>query len=267
MDWKDYEEITKYIYETLGKEAGVKIECHGKDCKVKGKSGVEHQIDVLTSHSDGIHIYKTAIECKYWKDSVNKDIVMKVSEIIEDAGINKGVIVSKQGFTPDGISYAKYKQIGLVELREKDYEGNFSFLKGETYSPKILSVIIDNAGINKIRSEEVEVNTVKIRLLNGEEASFNSYMAAFKKELHCQEVNKIVEKSYPMKGAKLINSKTNSIIPINGITFRGILTVRDVNIQFYLVDKIWLIMKAIFEERYFTISKRGIIEECKNPDF
>ncbi|HJS01286.1 MAG TPA: restriction endonuclease, partial [Flavobacterium sp.] len=91
----------------------------------KGKSGVSHQIDVLTSHTDGIHTYETAIECKYWKDKVNKDIVMKVSSIIEDAGISKGVIVTKSGFTKDGLEYAKFKNIGLVELREptdKDHE-------------------------------------------------------------------------------------------------------------------------------------------------
>ena len=35
------------IYETLGKESGVKIEGYGNNCKVKGKSGVNHQIDVL----------------------------------------------------------------------------------------------------------------------------------------------------------------------------------------------------------------------------
>ena len=110
LDWKKYAVVTKYIYETLGKESGVKIKGYGNGCKVKGKSGVSHQIDVLTSYSDGIHAYQTAIECKYWQEKINKDIVMKVAEIIEDAGINKGVIVSKKGFTEDGINYAKYKK-------------------------------------------------------------------------------------------------------------------------------------------------------------
>src|SRR5690606_38536269 len=106
MEWKEYEEITKHIYETLGKERGVIIECFGNNCRVDGKSHVTHQLDVLTSHSDGIHTYKTAIECKYWNSTSNKDIVMKVARIIEDAGMNKGVIVTKNGFTPDAISFA-----------------------------------------------------------------------------------------------------------------------------------------------------------------
>ena len=94
MDWKQYEAITKYIYETLGKDYGVKIEGFGNACKVKGKSGVPHQIDVLTSHSDGVHTYKTAIECKYWDKSISKDTIMKVAEVVEDARLNK--VVSSQ---------------------------------------------------------------------------------------------------------------------------------------------------------------------------
>jgi len=126
LNWKTYESITKYIYGTLGKQSGVTIKGYGSNCKIKGKSGVSHQIDVLTVHSDGIHAYETAIECKYWKDKVNKDIVMKVSSIIEDAGISKGVIVTKSGFTKDGLEYAKFKNIGLVELRESTNKDNES---------------------------------------------------------------------------------------------------------------------------------------------
>lgn len=55
MDWATYEETVKNIYESLGKSAGVKIECYGNSCKFTGKSGVPHQVDVMTSHNAGIH--------------------------------------------------------------------------------------------------------------------------------------------------------------------------------------------------------------------
>ena len=67
LDWKKYESITKYIYETLGKQYGVTVKGYGSTCIVKGNSGVSHQIDVITSHTEGSHTYQTAIECKYWK--------------------------------------------------------------------------------------------------------------------------------------------------------------------------------------------------------
>lgn len=53
----------------------------GNSCKVIGRSNIQHQIDVLTIHSDGIHSYGTAIECKYWNKKIDKDIVMKLSSI------------------------------------------------------------------------------------------------------------------------------------------------------------------------------------------
>lgn len=34
-------------------------------------------------------------------------------------------------------------------------------------------------------------------------------------------------------------------------------------IQFTLVDKVWLIMKSIFDERTFTFSENGLITEHK----
>lgn len=118
LDWKTYESITRYIYESLGKQAGVRVKGHGQNCKVTGKSGVAHQIDVLTTHSDRLHSYDTVIECKYWKEKVNNDTVMKIASIIEDTGISKEVIVTNSGFTKDRLEFAKFENIGLVELRE-----------------------------------------------------------------------------------------------------------------------------------------------------
>jgi Restriction endonuclease len=117
MEWQNYESVVKYIYERLGISSGIRMVGHGSSCRVTGKSGVNHQIDVLTEHSDGVHTYNTAIECKYWQSRVDKAPVTKLAEILEDAGIEKGVIVSKAGFTDDAVLFAKYKNIGLVELR------------------------------------------------------------------------------------------------------------------------------------------------------
>ena len=168
LGWKAYEAITKYIYETLGNEYGVKVEGFGNNCKVLGKSGVKHQIDILTSHSDGIHSYRTAIECKYWKEKINKETVMKVSEIIKDANINKGIIVSKNGFTQDGIDFAKYKNIGLVELKEveekdqKEGQGQLNIAYIELsqhvslHRPEIVSTTIEYS--EKVQNEKEEIN-------------------------------------------------------------------------------------------------------------
>lgn len=278
LDWKIYENITKYIYETLGKKSGVKIKGYGNTCKVIGKSGVSHQIDVLTSHSDGIHNYETAIECKYWKEKINKDIVMKVSEIIDDANINKGVIVSKNGFTQDGIDYAKYRNIGLVELREinnKDLNGGTKEMnigdlalnvKTVLRRPQILNIDIGNNQSIDIKDEFDFYNYVII-LKNQTKIPLIKYVTEFRNEINLQnKKTEKITKHYKILNAVLSNRHTTTSTEINGITFTGQLIEIDTskNLSFKLVDQVWLIMKLIFEERVFTFSENGLIVERKN---
>ncbi len=118
LDWEEYEAITQYIYGALGAKYGIKVIGCGRNCKVKGKSGATYQIDVLTEQSDGKKSRLTAIECKFLKEKVTNDTVMKLVCIMEDTGIESGIIVCKTGFTRDTLLYAEHKGIKLVELRE-----------------------------------------------------------------------------------------------------------------------------------------------------
>ncbi len=276
MDWKEYEAITKYIYETLGRERGVKIVGYGSKCKVPGKSGTTHQIDVLTSHSDGIHEYQTAIECKYCNQKINKEVIMKVAGIIKDAGINKGVVVSKLGFTKDCISVAKYENIGLVELRKiekQDWKGqstkpSFPIMSGliKTFAvrrrPLITNIKID-AVDNIPIPEKFNANQMVLKLSDGKVIDLNKYFDAFKNELHDQEPQKEIKKSYEFKDSILINRITKAETPINGFTLTGMLTVKnfDQTRKFEIVDKVFMIMKSLFEKKSFSISEWGVIKE------
>ena len=277
LDWKIYESITKYIYETLGKEFGVKIKGHGNTCKVIGKSGVEHQIDVLTSLSDGVHTYLTAIECKYWKQKIDKDIVMKLAEIIQDAGINKGIIVCKNGFTKDGIEYAKHKNIELVELREieeKDLNENSKKIHFADLELRINSTIrrteilnIDIGDNRKIEGES-EFEYYKFLVIR-EDKSYKplaTYIAEFRNDVNPQnEKTEKLTKHYEVPNGVLYDRETKESLKINGITFTGQLRKinNSRNLKFTLVDEVWLIMKSIFNERTFTFSESGLIIENK----
>lgn len=277
LDWKTYESITKYIYETLGKQSGVKISGYGNSCNVTGKSGVSHQIDVLTTHSDGIHTYETAIECKYWKDKVNKDIVMKLSETIADTGINKGIIVSKNGFTQDGVEYAKYRNIGLVELREieeKDFDKNPKEIEiadleiqilAFTKRPEILHIDIGDDRNIEIKDEFHFYNFLVIRE-DGSHLPLISYINDFRKEVNLQDkMSEKITKHYKISNGALLNKQTKESLKIDGITFTGQLSEIDAsrNVKFTLVDQVWLIMKSIFDERTFSFSENGAIKENK----
>ena len=277
LDWKTYESITKYIYETLGKQSGVTIKGYGSSCKVKGKSGTSHQIDVITSHTEGSHTYETAIECKYWKKKVNKDIVMKLLQILEDTGISKGIIVSKSGFTRDGIQYAKHTNIAIVHLREyeeKDLQdssrkidiGTLNLnIKIHRTRPAITSIDIGDNRKIEIK-DEFDYFDFIIILKNGNQVAFYDYVNDFRKE-----INRINDKSKPLTGSykipssKLLNRQTGEQIDLDEILFTGQLTEsdHDHNLNYTIVDKVWLLMKSIFDERTFSFSESGIIIEHK----
>ncbi|WP_375324049.1 restriction endonuclease [Flagellimonas sp. GZD32] len=278
MNWEEYENITKYIYEELGRASGVKVIGYGKNFKLKGKSGVLHQVDVLTSHSDGIHDYLTAVECKYWEKKINKDVVMKVVSIIDDTNIHKGVIVSKRGFTEDGISFAKHKNIGLIELKEIETDEQIvenkekSFLIGELTlnikinqsTPKILNIDFDFVDMNQ-KSNLTGTTQIVIRLQNGKEVALNSYLLSFKEKLQKVEPGKKIKKYYALENANLIcNNK--EIFKIKGFTLIGELELKNIHKsrQFNIVDEIWLIMKSLFENNSYTISKLGLIKKVRN---
>ena len=160
ISWQDYEELVKDIYQALGRANGVTIECWGNSCKVEGPPGVFHQIDVLTSHSDGLHRYRTAISCKYWNKNVGIPIVRDFALIIQEARLSKGVIVSKIGFTKPAKDLAKAKNIGLVELRkplDRDWDGYLREIH--------INLIIDQTQI-----DDIQLKLIRPKPVPGKEA-------------------------------------------------------------------------------------------------
>ena len=126
VNWQSYEELTKDIYQRLGQASGVTVECWGPACRVHGSSGTPYQIDVLASHTDGLHRYRTAIDCKYWDRRVGRPSVAMLSSMLHDTGIEKGVLVSLNGFTKPAERFAAGKRISLVRLRpvaDADWNG------------------------------------------------------------------------------------------------------------------------------------------------
>jgi hypothetical protein len=280
LDWKEYENITKYIYETLGKEFGVKILGYGNNCKVPGKSGNIHQIDVLTLQSNGVNQIRTAIECKYLKKKVNKDTVMKVLSTIQDAQIDKGIIVSKSGFTKDALDFAKEYNIGLVELREtkeKDFCNSHKEnhvvdlrLKSNIHitRPQILNITIGNDQILEVK-DEWDFYKYSVILENKTEIPLLKFVNEFRDMLNRRnKINEQIIEQFEIPNAILFNKHTKDSVEIDQIIFTGQLIEMDTsqNINVRLVDRVWLIMKSIFEERTFTFSESGLIVERKRKN-
>lgn len=83
----------------------------------EGRSGAPHEIDVLASKNDGVTDVTIAIECKAWDTPIEKDVISKLSMELGDLAINKGIVVSLNGWTTGAELTAK--QLG-IELWGRD---------------------------------------------------------------------------------------------------------------------------------------------------
>jgi len=269
MDWQTYEEVTKNIYETIGKESGVKIIGWGNTCKVAGRSTVKHQIDVLTSHSDGLHTYLTDIECKYWNTHIDKDIVMKVKDIVEDCGFNKGVIVSKLGFTPDAITFAKYSNIGLVILREpiaEDWENRVKTITFTLHScvPTITEYFNESIEVydESINGKTLDTEFFFYMFADGTKKTIKTIIENFytkltfdKADIEIKETINLPDETY------LYDTDGKKYAKVKNIRIAGILATSTQKTEINAEDHVWLILKSLFDDKYFTISKDNIIRD------
>ncbi|MBB1643887.1 restriction endonuclease [Sphingobacterium sp. UME9] len=239
INWKDYEAITKYVYESLGAQYGIKVLGYGNACKLKGKSGVMHQIDVLTEQLNGTKSICTAIECKYCKEKANKDIVMKLSETMFDLGIEKGIIVCKSGFTKNTVMYAEHKGIKLVKLWEVgesdvDYKKEIEF---GTLDIR-LNVTRTRANITSITFGDKTIHfdpligaayLFNLRDAFGREVSLKPYLLKFASEVTKRsEVLKNVTLDYSTD-RKLFLDVENGVLAVKKFSVTGFLTIEDLS--------------------------------------
>jgi Holliday junction resolvase len=92
------------------------------DAKRKGRSGAEHQIDLLAEYRCPLHVSTVVVEAKSYDSSINKDRVMKLIQIVDDIGADRGIIVTTSYFTPEAITTSKGHN---VELWDREQLANF----------------------------------------------------------------------------------------------------------------------------------------------
>ena len=103
-------------------------------------------------------------------------------------------------------------------------------------------------------------------LENGNLIPFYDYVKEFRKEVNrINDKTKPYIKKYKIPGSSLFNQQTGEKLDLDEILFTGLITESDDNrnLKYTIVDKVWLLMKSIFEERTFTFSENGLIIEHK----
>ena len=268
MDWKEYEALTASIYETLGRASGVRVLCFGRECQVTGQSGARHQIDVLTSHSDGVHKYRTAIECKYWNKKVDKAAIANHILKIRDTGIEKGVVVSKLGFTRDAQQIAKQNNIGLVELRQpldSDWDGyirsihvKLHFCYPETYDYRFTlpRSYESTESIPPVRG----VLNIDVKFVYPDGSSESLLDLTNRKTLTEQHWDRDEEKGFVVafdEGTSFYTKAGGAKAEIREIRFKARMHNISEEINVNAEDHVALLMKSIFEKESYTISHDG----------
>ena len=275
--WQDYEELVKDIYQALGQASGVTIECWGSSCRVEGPPGSFHQIDVLTRYSDGLHQYRTAISCKNWNTRVGIPVVRDLAQIVQDARLSKGVIVSKMGFTKPAKTYAESKNIGLVELRrplDEDWHGYIREVRGTIVieQPEIYDCRF-NLTVPKPGPDEhayqggpihwtLRLNQIFIGI-PGQESQTLQRLADEERSNHPDEED--YDLRFP--DGSILTVPDFPDYPAHGYSITGVSFKVRYNppiteeIVVRADDHIYMIMESLFDGRRFTITKDGEIKE------
>lgn len=112
VDWKAFE---LFVADMYGEDPDLLVEHNVTET---GKSGAKRQIDVRFTHHVKAHTYVTIVECKRWKDKVDRDRIDVLAATIEDLNASKGVMFTTTGFEPGAEAYAKQKGIDLFVVRD-----------------------------------------------------------------------------------------------------------------------------------------------------
>ena len=270
--------MVKDIFLALGRASGVAIECWGRSCKVEGPAGVFSQVDVLANHSDGLLLYRTAISCKYWADRVGVKEVRDFAQVVQDARLNKGVMVSKMGFTKPALDLAAAKDISLVELRrplDKDWEGVIRevhirlVIKPPPRPYDFRMILAPDANGDAPEQIALAINAQEL-FVDGPDQERASVAHVVEKTLQAENRDDY-EISFP-------EASVLSVLGDPGHVLHG-KTIKSMSFKVEypppvesksvvrLEDHVYMIMESIFDGRRFTITAEGQIIEAPRAAF
>lgn len=113
----EYEKFTREVCERLALYKRLMSSSVQHNVKLRGKSGLNHQIDVYWEYNkDGI-VHRVAIECKNYSYGVSIGKVRDFYGVISDLDNVKGIMVTTVGYQKGAKKFADYYGISLKELR------------------------------------------------------------------------------------------------------------------------------------------------------
>lgn len=266
MDDKEYEMQAAALYEALGEISGAKVADYGPRCRLKGKSGSWHQIDVLVEQSNGLQVIRTAIECKYWNRKVPRNVISNIITTVEDTGCEKGVVISKEGFTSGAIALAKQNNISLVEMREPkdaDWAG-----KIKTIQITVHYQFPEFSGVEFIQDNPPDDGSNHRSTVTGQDVTI---LEPGKQPRTLDQVLNeasatVIENNQTME----IRFLQGTTLKIAGVEKTAVLDAIRFQVEHHVIEKeividasqaVELIVTEVFQEREFVISPVGRVSE------
>lgn len=156
----DYELFTRHVYEVIVNSSALNPTYVKQDLKLKGISGLEHQIDVYFEFENHCGKHRVAIECKNYSSLVPIGKIRDFFGVLHDLGdgIN-GIMVSRKGFQRGAKTFAHKYGIHLIELREVTEEEIVGTITSHNYCEKTQHLFL----IDETFANEHRINTNRIR--------------------------------------------------------------------------------------------------------
>ncbi len=116
MTYREYELFVKEYFKTQLKNSfNTDIDVKHQE-NLKTVTNREYNIDLNYKFNVGGVDYLTIIECKHWKSTITRDLILTVKEKASDLAAHKSILVTTKGFQSGAIEYAKEKGVGLIKM-------------------------------------------------------------------------------------------------------------------------------------------------------
>jgi hypothetical protein len=112
VDWRRFEDFVREVHD-LDPNVVAK-----RNVTEVGRSGAKRQIDVKLTQVIGDETQVTLIECKRWKEKVDRQRVDVLVASVEDLDAAHGVMFTTSGYEPGAEAYAKHKGVEIFVVRD-----------------------------------------------------------------------------------------------------------------------------------------------------
>ena len=117
----EFERFTQRVYQRLVDNEALEQSTVQCNVKLKGKSGCEHQIDVLWEYEKNGTTHRVVIECKNYSKSVSISKIRDFFSVLQDIGDVSGIMVTSKGYQRGAKKFADYYGISLKKLRRPEW--------------------------------------------------------------------------------------------------------------------------------------------------